>query len=862
MHPQHRPPAWADRFLEWFCDAELIDEIQGDLHEDYQRYATEKGHFRADVKYVWDVLRFFRPSSFSTPRIYWYPVMLKNYFTSAMRNFGRQKAFTFINMLGLSVGLACSMFILLWVQDELSYNAFHQEGDQLHRLMRHVSFSSGETYTWSAVPMPSAKLMEQEIPEILDAELMPWDDEVLVSKGDSAFRENGRYADQAFFSIFSFPLLEGNAEEVLTDPSGVVISETVAEKFFGSGWQATGILGQTLRIDQNRDVKITGVFADISRNSSIQGDLVFPIKPWLDDRPWLEHWGNNSLEIYLRLTPDAEMASVNQKIQDLMDRNMEGNTAVFFAQPFEDMYLWGEYRDGKLVGGRIDYVNIFGFVSLFLILIAAINFMNLSTARSGLRAREIGIRKVAGAQKGALVQQFLGESLILAMLATGLAVLMVELLLPSFNEIVSKEISISYADPRYLLSFLGLGLFTGILSGIYPAFVLSSFNIVQVLKGNFSTSTKGGQLRKGLVVFQFALSILLIIGTLTTYSQIQYIQNKNLGLDKDNLVYLPMEGAVESQFAAFKAELLKQEGILGVSAASQNPLRVGNSTSDPTWPGKDPEAALLFSIINTKLDFVETMKMKMKEGRTHQASFGTDTLNYVINEAAAKAIGVENPIGLEVEFWEQKGQVIGVVEDFHFSSLRSKIDPLIMRYDPDETWLVYVRLEGGKLEEGLASLEKVYNEFNPTYPFSYTFLDEHFQRTYRSEFTIGKLANAFATIAIFISCLGLFGLASFTAERRTREIGIRKVLGASTGKLVLLLSLDFTKLVGIAFLIAAPIAYYVMDRWLGGYEYHVPMQIWVFALAGLVSLLIAWLTIGYQSIRTAMADPVKSLRTE
>ncbi|MCB0855754.1 MAG: ABC transporter permease, partial [Bacteroidetes bacterium] len=395
-----------------------------------------------------------------------------------------------------------------------------------------------------------------------------------------------------------------------------------------------------------------------------------------------------------------------------------------------------------------------------------------------------------------------------------------------------------------------------------PAMMLSSFRIVNVLKGTLKYTFSGAALRKGLVVFQFTLSILLIIGTLTIYQQINYIRTKNLGLDKDNLLYMPLEGNISKQYEAFSHELMQKPGIVSLTTSSQDPLSVGNSTSDPTWDGKDPNSSILFSIINANYDFINTMKMDILHGRTFSKEFSTDTANYIINEATAKAMGKENPIGESMEFWQRKGKVIGVVKDFHFSSLYSTIDPLIIRLSPEETYMLFVRVDGAKTEEALAGIQEIHQKFNPSYPLKYTFLDENFERTYKSEFTTGKLANIFALMAVFISCLGLFGLASFTAAKRTREISIRKVLGASAGNLVMLLFRDFTWLVAVAFAIAAPIAWYAMQEWLSGFEYHVDLNVWVFALSGVSAIVIAWLTIGYQSLKAALANPVESLRMD
>lgn len=858
-----RPPRWANQFLAWFCAPDLIDEIQGDLHEVFHRNLSQMSPFRARLLYVADVLRFFRPAFFRPLTFDYSPTMFHNYFKTALRNFTRQKGYTLINISGLSVGLACSILIMLWVQDELKVDQFHEQGPNLYHAMRHVSFSDGEIYTWSSMPMPLAQAMEKEIPEVLDAELVNWSNKYLIRVGEEAFRESGRQVDSAFFEIFSFPLIVGEASEVLKDPASIVISESVAIKYFGEDWQTGNkALGQVLTVNNKEEVKVSGVFRDVPENSTMQFDVVFPITRFLSENTWLEHWGNSSLQLFVRLADGADVQAVNEKIAGMIDKHQENANAQVFLHSYPDAYLHSEFREGKLIGGRIDYVRMFSLVALFILTIAAINFMNLATARSTKRAREIGVRKAVGASKFAVFQQFMGESMILSFVSMIVAVFLVELLLPAFNSVMDKSISIDYLNGAFLLALLGIALLTGFLSGVYPALLLSSFQVVNVLKGTLSYNLKGALLRKGLVVFQFTLSILLIIGTLTIYQQINYIRTKNLGLDKDNLLYLQLEGPLQEQYETFRTELLRQPGILEVTTSSQDPLSVGNSTTDPTWEGKDPNSQILFSIINAHYDFVETMKMELMEGRSHSRNYGTDTANYLINEVTADLIGKDNPIGTTIEFWDGKGQVIGVVKDFHFASLYSDIDPLIIRLDPEETWMLFVRVDGAQMESALAGLEKVHQQFNSGYPFEYTFLDENFRDTYQREFRTGSLANAFALMAVLISCLGLFGLASFTAERRTREIGIRKVLGASVSTLVLLLSRDFTWLVLIAFIVASGLGYFVMDHWLSNFEYHIDLNIWVFVLAGIAAILIAWLTIGFQSVKAALANPVDSLRAE
>ena len=526
------------------------------------------------------------------------------------------------------------------------------------------------------------------------------------------------------------------------------------------------------------------------------------------------------------------------------------------------MYLWSNFENGVLVGGRIDYVRIFLYISIFIILIASINFMNLATARSAQRAREIGVRKALGATKSSLARQFIGESLLTAMLAFVIAMVLVFLLLPSFNQLTNKSVSLSLTDPELWIQFGGLALLTGLLAGSYPSLYLSSLSVISVLRGSSRKKTPGGGLRKGLVVFQFVMSIVLIIGTLTVYRQLSYIRNKALGVDRENVVYMAYEGNIQNQYDAFKQEMLNKPGIMNVTLSSQNPLDIGNNTIGVEWDGKVEGDNTLYSIIDTEYDFVATMKISLKEGRDFSREFGTDSANYVINEKAAAAMGMDNPLGQRLAVWGREGHIIGVVKDFHMQSLYEVIEPVIMRLSSQWTHIIYIRIEAGQTREALAALETVHNQFNPEYPFNCRFLDDEFNQTYRSETVIGTLANIFALLAILIACLGLLGLASFTAEQRSKEIAVRKVLGSSVLNIIVLLSREFILLVVGAYAVALPIAYYLMSKWLDAFAFHAEISIGTLIGSGILSVLIAWLNVSYQSIRAAMTNPVVSLRSE
>ena len=787
--------------------------------------------------------------------------MLSNYLKIALRTIRRRKGYAFLNVLGLAVGLAGAFFILLWVSGELRYDRFHERGDALYRVMRHARFG-GNTYTWSSVPMPLAEVLERDFPEIEHAMLLSWREQPILSRGDESFRERGHYAGPAFFEMFSFPLLAGDPATALSAPDAIVVSETLAAKLFGPDFAAEDVLGQRVTVERRQDFRITGIAEDVPPHSSIQFDFVLPMEDYLARNPWTEHWGNSGMEIYVELQEDASAAALNEKIAGIIEAHHEDSHATPFLQPFEAMRLYGNYRDGALAGGRIVVVRVFVFVAAFLLLIAAINFMNLATARSTQRAREIGVRKSLGASRGALVRQFLAESVGLALVAYALALGLVAALLPPYNALTGADAGFGDLGPAFFALGAAIAVGTGLLAGSYPALYLSAFDPAAVLRGTFQPGKGAARFRQGLVVFQFALSALLIVGTLTVYLQMDYIREKDLGLDREHVVTMALEGPAREQFEAFRQELLSRPGIEAVTAASQSPLNIGSSTSDPTWPGKAADDNTLFSVLNTRHDFVETMRMGLVAGRSFSRDFPNDTASFVINERAAAAIGEADPIGLDLAFWGTEGRIVGVVKDFHMASLYSAIEPTILRLDPGQSGVLFVRTVPGRTAEALASLEAVYGRFNAGFPFEYRFLDDAFDEMYRSERTMGTLASLFAAVAVLIACLGLFGLAAYTAERRTKEIGVRKVLGASVPSLVGLLSKEFAALVLVALAVAIPVAWYLMRSWLDTFAYRIALGPWIFVFAGLLALAVALATVSVHALRAATADPVKALRYE
>lgn len=855
-----QPPKWALWFLQGFCHPDFLEEIEGDLFELYHRRMHEYGKLIAWIRFHWDVIRSLRWNALKNFTFFIRIAMWQNFFKMAFRNIKRQKAFTAINVTGLAIGISTCILMLLWIQDEVSYDRFHEKADRIHRVYCNMEWGDGEIATWGNVPQPLVPILESDYPEI--------EKTVLISAGrggtfkveDDWYKETGMYAGKDMFEVFSFELLEGERTTVLEDPYSVVISRNLARKFFGDAWRGN-TLGKTIEVD-HREVKVTGVFEDVPDNSTLQFDFVLSVEEMISRQEWQKYWGNFNFWLYVLLKENTDPAIANNNIQDIVADNHPDSGAELFLHSMKKEYLYSHFENGRSVGGRIMYVRIFSVVALFLLVIVCINFMNLATARSFKRAKEIGIRKVIGATRNTLIGQFMSESMIIVFMSMILVVILVELALPQFNILTGKEIYIDYFSWEYWTLFFGLAIITGLLSGSYPSFFLSSFKIVNVLKGTLKFGGTAVSVRKGLVVFQFTLSILMIVGAMVVHQQVDYIRTKNLGINKEHVIYSYLTGNIIKDLDAYREKLLSHEEIEAVTVAGENPLQVGNSTSDPSWEGKDPDLELFFHVMKSDHNFASAMRVPIIEGRDFSNDYSLDSANLLVNEATVRAMGVEDPIGMEVSFWGQTGRIVGVMKDFHIASLHTPIEPLIITNWPSDAWILYARTKPGMTKGALNALEKEFHAYHKDLPFDYNFLDETYEKTYRSETIMGKLTNYFAIIAIFIACLGLLGLASFTAQQRTREIGIRKVLGASVVNLVGLISGEFTKLVGIAFLIAAPVAWYAMSQWLQEFAYHIDIGPGTFILAGIASIAIAWLTIGFLAIKAARANPIEAIKVE
>ncbi len=792
--------------------------------------------------------------------------MFKNYFKTAWRNIVRNKAFSVINVMGLALGLTCSLLIMLWVQDERSVDTFHANGKYLYQVYER-NYYDGKVDAGYSTQGLLADELKRVVPEIQYASgfeyAAPPGSQSTFEAGNKIAKMNGMFAGADFFSMFSYQLLQGKATTALSEPSGIAISERMAEYFFGSAEKATG---KMIRFENKDELKVTAVFENIPANSSQQFDFLRSWSDFVKENDWVHNWGNTDPQTFVQLKPGADAAQVESKIKDFIYRYKEKDKSFITElalQPYTEKYLHSTFKDGYIDGGRIEYVRLFSIIAVFILLIACINFMNLATARSAKRAKEVGIRKVVGALRSALIIQFVGEAVLITFFSIIIAIILAALLLPAFNGLTGKQLVLPFNEPIFWTIIVGLLVITGFVAGSYPALFLSSLKPVRVLKGSLKFSWREGFFRKALVVFQFTLSIFLIIGTIVVYRQVNYIQTKNLGYDRNNLVYIPIEGDLVKNYDLFKQEATANTAIVNVSKMRNSPTAIFHHTTSIEWPGKDPNLSVSFADGVVGYDFVKTMNLQLQSGRDFSKDFGTDSAGFLLNETAVKKIGFKNAVGKTITWGNHRGRVIGVLKDFHFNSMHEAIEPLIMRLDENWNWgTILVRIKAGKTKEAIADLQKICKELNPKFPFTYQFSDLEYAKLYTSEAVVSKLANIFAFLAIFISCLGLFGLATFTAEQRTKEIGVRKVLGASVPNIISLLSTNFLKPVILAFFIAFPVAWYVMSNWLRSYAYKIDIGWWMFALAGLLTVCIAMLTVSYQSIKAAVANPVKSLRTE
>ncbi len=791
--------------------------------------------------------------------------MLKNYLKTAFRNLWKNKTYSFLNIFGLAVGITCAGFIFLWVENEKSYNCFHEKYDNVYQVMEHQAYD-GKNYTFAATPGLLAPTMKTELPGVKATARTTWQQKVLFSLGDKAIFEKGFFADSSLFDIMTLPFVQGNKGSIFTQLHSLVISEKMARKFFpqdAAHGDEENIIGKTLRVDNKDEFVISGVIKDIPRNSSVQFEWLAPFKIYYDKNEWLQSWGNNGIQTFAELDSKTNIESFNSKFKNYIKSKDTSAIAQPFLFAMDDWRLRNKFEDGKQAGGRIQYVRMFSTIAWVILFIACINFMNLATARSEKRAREVGVRKVLGAGKNILIGQFIGEAIFMSFIAVLLAVAMMYLLLPAFNLLVEQKLSIGLNDPFHLFYLFAIGIICGLVAGSYPALYLSSFNPIWVFKGMKMKGSSAAIVRKGLVVLQFTVSIVLIIGTIIIYQQVQHIKNRELGYSKDNLLQLYMQGDMQKNFSVIKQELLSTGQVKNAAMGNLDMLEMGSQTTDFAWEGKDISKKVLITVDFISPEYIGTTGIKIKQGRDFNSVAANDSSSVIINETLAKMIGKENPVGMLLSRGDTKYTIAGVTKDFVFGDMYAKNDPLVFMVYPEYYNYLFVKIKpGAGVEQAVAKVENIIKRNNPAFPVEYEFVGESFNNLFKSEMLIGKLSRVFAVLAIIISCLGLFGLAAYTAERRTKEIGIRKVLGASVPGITRLLSKDFLQLVGISTLVAFPLAWWAMHNWLQDFAYRINISWWVFIAAGILALFIALFTISFQSIRAAFANPVKSLRTE
>ncbi|GAB3809213.1 ABC transporter permease [Spirosoma humi] len=787
--------------------------------------------------------------------------MLRNYIKIAWRSLLNNRFYSLINMAGLTAGLAVGILILLWVQDELSFDRFHHQATTIYRLENWAG-TGNSRQIWTSTVAPIAELGKKELPDIKDGVRLSYNGTYTLFKykNKTINEEHTLFADPSLFSVFDFALKQGNPAKPFPDNHSIVLTESTARRYFGD----ENPLGKVLVVGKGNAFKVSGITADFPKNSSIQADMILPLSLLFetmyqnstDGRNQNNDFGNFNYTTYLLLQPGASTSRLTSQLRTIHLRNKPDDTDLtYLLQPLPDMHLYK--ADGS--EGGIETVRMFSIIALLILAIACINYVNLSTARSLLRSKEISMRKIVGAARGQLFVQFLIETALLFSFAAALAIGLIYGLLPSYNQLSGKQLILDFSD-YHIWQLIGLTIIgTLAASSIYPALLLSSFEPLKALKGKVSSGLNEASFRKILVVVQFTVSVILIAGTFVISNQLQYIRSKELGYDKTHVFGFFMRD-MGQHYDAVKAQLLNQPGVNAVTRASSNIVSLGGQTGDNEWDGKEQGETMFVRPVAIDKDFIPFFKIKLVQG-TNFTGAVADSLHFILNETAVKTARIKDPIGKRFRLWKRTGTIIGVVNDFHFESMRQKIEPVIFDYSPEQMQAIYIKTTGNDASQAVAAAQRSWKQYNSEYPFDYTFLNDSFNNLYKSEEQSGLLFNIFSTIAILISCLGLFGLATYTAQVRTREIGVRKVLGASIIGIIQLLARDFVKLVLIAIVIAVPIAWYTMNRWLQDFAYRIDIQWWVFAVSGLLALAIALLTVSYQSIRAALMNPVKSLRS-
>jgi predicted permease len=793
--------------------------------------------------------------------------MLKNYFKIAWRNLVRDRQFTFLNLAGFSTGLACALLIWLWTRDEMKMDKWNQNDSRLYQVMQNMR-QDDKTVTMEYTAGPLAKALASEMPEIEYASsVIPaywFSNSGIITYNDTRLKAGGQFVSKDYFKMFTCHFLQGDANTALSDKRSIAISDELAMKLFRT---TENVIGKTIEWAQaefNGSYLITGIFEKNPSSQYDKFDLLFNFDLFVEKRQGMLSWGNSDPSTFVLLKKGADINEFNRKIKDFISKKTkEKESKTYFARRFSDKYLYGQYQNGVQAGGRITYVKLFSFIALFILVVACINFMNLSTAKATRRIKEVGVQKVVGARRSTLILQYLSESVFMSFLSLVLAIILMALLLPAFNNITGKTLTLDMSVSM-VFAVIGITFVTGLFAGSYPAFYISSFKPALVLKGKLKTSVGELWMRKGLVVFQFTLSVMAIIAVMVVYRQVQYIQSKNLGYNRDHLIHfelpLEMDSAKLSAAVSFINEIKAVPGVVSAGSYAHNLTGDHGGIGGFQWPGKDPTRDIEFANLEVGSGFLETVGIKIKEGRNFSPDERAGN-EIVFNESAIKEMRLNDPVGKTVKFWDRQRKIVGVAEDFNFESLYQPVKPCFFQVYPIGPNAV-VRIQAGTEKQTIEKIKELYTDFSKGLVFDYRFMDEDYRTLYESENRVAVLSKYFAGLAILISCLGLFGLAAFTAQRRRKEIGIRKVVGASVSNVVTMLSTDFLKLVLISVLIAFPLAGWFMNDWLRNFAYRIHIGPAVFIIAGLFIILITLITISFQSIKAAIANPVKSLRTE
>ncbi|SEA58260.1 FtsX-like permease family protein [Arachidicoccus rhizosphaerae] len=792
--------------------------------------------------------------------------MENNNLKTAFRSLKKDRTFSLLNLAGLSLALFCSLMILLWIREQKSIDNFHNNGKDIYIIYEnlHVEGDINSSYRTQGI---LAAPLKEKIPEIKEASNVAW----LKDEPDRAiFKVNARqyqfetiFADSNYLKILSYPLLAGDPNKTLNSPKSICISESMAKALFSDPNKA---IGQIISYDGKKDLKITAVFKNQPPEASQRFDCIINWPTFLEENTWAKDWGNVGTNTLVMLKKSADPKLTAKKIKHFVDTYVKPDNhyrITLGLQRYGDSYLHDKFENGQISGGKIQYVRLFRLIALFIMIIASINFVNLSTARAVTRAKSTAVRKIIGASRRSLIWNYLTEAFIVTLLATLIALFAVAAALPGFNQLTHSHSYIPGKDPIFWAKLILLVLLTSLAAGLYPAIMTTSFKPIVFLQKTLSVNKNSLIFRKGLVVFQFVLANLLIAGTVIIFQQIHYIHHLDLGFDRNNLIELPVTSNIASKYEAFKNKALQINGVQSLSKMGENPTSVGSLTFGVSWPGKNPNDKIMFNNAAIGYDFVKTLKLHLKAGRDFSKAYPSDTVGYLINEAAQKVMGLDQAVGQPLNFWGHQGSIIGVLKNFHFSSLHDPINPIIFYYGENKDWgNILIRVEPSKTKVVLTSLEKLYKNITGGAEFTYTFSDDDFNKMYQKEQLLSKLSGYFSFIAIFISCLGLLGLIIFAANQRTKEIGIRKILGARVGSILKILLKEFAQLIFISIVIATPLCFYLMQKWLGGYAYRIQIHWWVFLIAGCVSVIIAFFTVGYQTLKAAVANPVDSLRSE